>query len=278
MTLFPKKNKVVNGEEKEMGFFDHLEELRWHILRSVLGILVFGIFFFSNKGLTFDTIIFGPKKADFATYRFFCWLSEATCFYPPQFQLITREFGEQFSVHISVSFWLGLVAAFPYVFYEFWSFVKPGLYENERKVAKGIVFYCSSLFILGVVFGYYVIAPFAITWLGGYSVGLEATNSPTLASYVTYLTMFTIPTGIIFELPIVAYMLAKIGIVSSSFMINFRKHAFVVIFIIAAIVTPPDVVTQILISLPVILLYEFSILVVKGIEKKKSTELQTIEQ
>ena len=254
MSLFGKLTKkpgAASGED-EMGFFDHLEELRWHILKSAVAILIFGIVFFVNKSFTFDTVIFGPKHADFPTYKFFCWLSPTTCFTPPDFNIMTREFGEQFVVHMSVSFWLGLIAAFPYVFYQFWSFVKPGLYDNEKKVASGVVFYCSILFLMGVLFGYFVIAPFAITWLGGYSVADTAVNSPSLQSYVSYMTMFTIPTGIVFELPIVAYFLAKVGVITSSTLREYRKHAIVVIFFVAAIVTPPDVMTQCLISIPVL--------------------------
>lgn len=269
--IFSKKRSAENSEDDEMGFFDHIEALRWHILRSAAAIIILGIFFFCYKSLTFDTIIFGPKKASFVTYRFCCWLSESTCFGPPDFQLMTREFGEQFSVHMTVSFWLGLIVAFPYIFWEFWSFVKPGLYSKEQKVAKGIVFYCSLLFVLGVAFGYFIIAPFAISWLGAYSVGLEATNSPSLQSYVSYLTMFTIPTGIVFELPIVAYMLAKIGLISSGTLTYFRKHGIIAIFILAAVVTPPDIVSQCLVATPVILLYEVSILVIKRLESKNKS-------
>lgn len=268
------KNKSTNkpdSEEDEMGFFDHLEVLRWHILRSVLAILAFGIFFFVMKSFTFDTIIFGPKKPDFITYKMICAISEAICFSPPELTLITREMGEQFFIHMKVSFWLGLICAFPYIFWEFWRFIKPGLYNKEQKAVRGIVFFCSFLFFSGVAFGYYIIAPFAITWLGTYTVGSEAINSPTLASYVNYMTMFTLPTAIIFELPIVAYFLGKVGIITSAFMRQYRKHAIVIIFIFAGIITPPDVITQLLIGMPMILLYEISIRVVKNIEKKNKS-------
>lgn len=267
LSFLAKKGLKKIQENKEMGFFDHLEELRWHIIRSLLAVLSIAIFFFAAKEFTFDTIIFGPKKADFPTYNFFCALSEATCFRPPELNLITRELGEQFFMHIKVSFWMGVIISFPYIFYEFWKFVSPGLYDHEKKAVRGVVFICSLLFSSGVLFGYFVIAPFAVTWLGGYSVGTEATNSPTLASYVNYLTMFTIPTGIMFELPLLAYFLGKIGLINSSYLINYRRHAIVLIFLVAAILTPPDVVTQILISIPILFLYEMSIYVLKRIEK-----------
>jgi sec-independent protein translocase protein TatC len=267
-----KKKAATTEEGEEMGFFDHIEVLRWHILRSVLAIIVGAIFFFAFAEITFDTIIYGPKKPSFITYQFLCKYLPKACFYPPEFKLITRELGEQFFVHMKVSFWMGLITAFPYIFWEFWSFLKPGLYSAERKAVRGIVFYCSFLFFSGVAFGYFVIAPVAITWLASYSVGTEAESAPTLASYVNYMTMFTLPTGLMFELPIVFYFLGKIGVVTSKFLSSYRRHAIVIIFIIAAIVTPPDVVTQILIGTPILFLYEISIWVVKRIEKQNAID------
>ena len=260
------KSKAADSNSPEMGFLDHLEELRWHVVRSAISILLFAIIIFSAETFVFDTVIYGPKKADFPTYRFFCWLSEMTCFYPPELQLITRELGEQFFVHLKTSFWLGLTCSFPYIFWELWSFIKPGLYKKEQKAARGLVFICSMLFAIGVLFGYYVIAPFAISWLGAYNVGSETINSPTLESYVNYLTMCTIPIGILFEFPVVAYFLGKIGLLSSAFLKNYRRHAIVIIFIIGAIVTPPDVFTQLLIAGPILFLYEVSIVIVRRLE------------
>jgi sec-independent protein translocase protein TatC len=254
--------------QKEMSFLDHLEELRWHIIRSIAAIFIIGIGIFLMKTFVFEHIIFAPKKASFATYQFFCSISEVTCFKPPEFDLIVRQLGEQFFVHIKVSLWLGLIIAFPYVFWEIWRFIKPGLYDKEQKAAKGIVFYCSLLFILGVLFGYYVIAPFAITFLAGYQVGETAINSPTLSSYVNYLTMFTVPTGLIFELPIVVYFLARVGLISPEFMKQYRKHAIIIILILAAVITPPDVLTQFLIGIPLFILYEISIIICRRVVKK----------
>ena len=172
---------------------------------------------------------------------------------------------------------MGLIFAFPVVLWEIWRFVKPGLYENEKSVTRGVVFVCTFLFYLGVSFGYFVIAPFAVTWLGNYTVGMEAINQPTLESYINYMTMFTIPTGLVFELPLGAYFLGKLGVLTSSFLKTYRKHAVIIIFIVAAIVTPPDMITQILISFPILILYEVSIFVVKGIEKKNTMELAKVE-
>ena len=252
-------------EVKEMSFLEHLEELRWHIIRAVIAIAVFAIAIFVAGDLVFKYVILAPKEPSFFTYQFICGLSEALCFQPPEFDLITRELGEQFIVHLKVSAVLGLVVAFPYVFWEIWRFIKPGLYETEQKAARGIVFICSSLFLSGVLFGYFVIAPFAITFLASYNVG--AVSAPTLASYVNYMTMFTVPTGVVFELPIVVYFLSKVGLITPEFMRQYRRHAFILILILAAIITPPDVITQFLIGIPLFLLYEVSIIISKRVIK-----------
>ena len=276
--------KIVSGpdgspeETNEMGFLDHLEELRWHVIRAGISVVIFAIIALVFQKEVFEYIIYAPKKADFITYRVFCAISEATCFNPPELPLITRELGEQFFMGITVSLYLGLVASFPYIFYEFWKFIKPGLYDKEIKIANRLIGVTSLLFILGVSFGYYIIAPFAITFLGSYSVGTEATNSPTLSSYVNYLTMFTIPVGLAFELPIVVYFLAKIGLVGPEIMKKFRREAFLVIFIVAAVITPPVALMQILVGIPMYILYEISITVAarvvkEGEEKEKQKQL-----
>lgn len=266
-----KTDNKPKPKEKEMSFLDHLEELRWHILRAMIAIVVIGIVVFIFRDFVFR-IIMAPKFPTFPTYQFLCSISEITCMQPPDFQLIVREMGEQFFTAIKVSIWVGLIVAFPYVFWEFWRFIKPGLYKHEQKAAQGMVATCSALFFTGVLFGYFVIAPFAITFLIGFQVSDQAINNPTLSSYVNYLTMMTIPAGIIFELPIVVFFLAKIGLVSSGFMKKYRRHAFVLVFILAAIITPPDIITQILIGIPIYCLYEISIVIAKKVEAKKAAE------
>jgi len=251
-----------------MSFLEHLEELRWHIIRALGSILFFGTVVFIFKEFVFDKIILAPKNNSFATYQFFCGLSDFTCFYPPEFTIMPRELGEEFLTHIKVSIWLGIIISFPYLFFEIWKFVKPGLYPNEKKAAKGIVFICSALFLLGVLLGYYVISPFAVSFLAGYTVSSEIISSPTLASYVNYMVMFTIPTGIIFELPVLVYFLSRIGILTPEFMRKYRRHAIIVILLFAAVITPPDVVTQFLIGIPVFILYELSINISKRASAK----------
>lgn len=274
----PERLKQHQGE---MSFFEHIDELRKRILRAALAIGVVGVVCFLNKDFVFNTLLFGPRNPDFITYKVLCQISQQTglgdkfCFTPPKFDIITRQLGEVLMQHLFVSFWLGLIGAFPLVFLEFWRFVRPGLLENEQSAVRGLVGICSFLFILGVCFGYFIIAPFSISFLASYT--LENTQvSPTLDSYVTYMTMFTIPTGVIFEMPVVAYFLAKIGILGAAFMRTYRRHAAVVIIIVAAIITPPDVVSLTIVSIPLLILYEISIVVVKRvqIQREKLINLQ----
>ncbi|HNE30236.1 MAG TPA: twin-arginine translocase subunit TatC [Saprospiraceae bacterium] len=267
--------RIARGE---MSFFEHVAELRKHILRSMAAIAVVATFCFLNKEFVFNTLIFGPRNPDFWTYRMTCWFSQSVgagdtmCMQPTPFNLITRQLGEVLMQHLYISFWIGLIGAFPYIFWEFWKFISPGLYDAERKAVRGVVVVCSLLFLLGVLFGYFIIAPFSINFLAGYTVeGLEV--APTLDSYVTYMTMFTIPTGLVFEMPVVAYFMAKVGLMGKQFMRTYRRHAIVVILIIAAIITPPDVVSQTLVAIPLYALYEISILVVARVQKKRELQL-----
>jgi sec-independent protein translocase protein TatC len=265
-----------------MSFFEHLAELRTVILRSVLGITVFAIYFLTNKELVFGTIVFGPRNADFPTYRAMCWMShnfgmgENICIPAPKFKILPRELGEVVMEHLFVAFWLGVICAFPYIFWQFWKFISPGLHDHERKSVRGVVFVCSLLFIFGVMFGYYVIAPFSISFLASYTVeGMEM--APSLDSYVTYIVMFTIPTGMVFELPVVAYFLAKAGIIGPEFLRKYRRHALVVLMIVAAIITPPDVVALTVVTIPLYLLYEVSILVVARVKRKRELRLKAVD-
>jgi len=243
--------------------------LRWHLVRAALSVAVFTIIVFLLKEFIFDTIIFSPIHDEFPTYRMFCGISERLCFSPPKFDIIPREFGEKFFTHLKVSVWLGIIISFPYIIWEMWRFIKPGLYPNEKKAARGIVVICSLLFLMGISFGYFIISPFAITFLAGYSLSAnDVIASSSLASYVNYLTMFTFPTGIIFEMPVVIFFLSRVGIVSPAFLRKYRRHAIILILLIAAIFTPPEVITQVLIAIPVFILYEVSIWVSKGAYNK----------
>ena len=264
-----KLEAAQNGQaENEMTFLEHLEELRWHLIRAISSIMIFAIAAFLGGERFFKFVFLSPKEQDFVTYRFVSKVFSN--FGPPVFNLETRVFAEQFIVHIKASFLVGVVLSFPYILWEIWRFIKPGLYEKERKAARGFVFICSFLFLLGVLFGYFVIAPFAINFLAGYSIG--AINAPTLDSYVNYMVLFTLPTGLIFELPIVVFFLTKIGLIDAAFMRTYRRHAIILILVIAAMVTPPDVITQFLIGIPLLLLYELSIGVAKRVEAKEKAK------
>lgn len=279
-SIFPKKRTEATAQpEDEMSFLDHLEQLRWHILRSLSWIMVFAIGAFVAKDFVFKQIIFAPRYSDFFSYKVMCdfakmfGMEAVLCISPPEFLVQGVGFGELFVTHLKVAFFIGLVVAFPMVIFEIWKFIKPGLYEKERKAARGFVVICSILFALGVLFGYYVIAPFSITFLAGYEID-GAVAAPTLESYVNYMVMFTLPVGIVFELPVLVYFFSKIGLVTPDFMRTYRRHAIVVILLVAAIITPPDVVTQFMVGIPLFVLYEISIIVsarvVKQMEKEEN--------
>ena len=265
--IFKKKN-TAGIVETEMSFMEHIDSLRKHLFRAALYIIVVMFIAFIQKSYVFDTIILGPTKPDFFTYRFLCSLADFMCFEPAKFEIYTRELGEQLTVHLEVSFYLGLIVAFPLVFREFWLFIKPGLYTKEQMVTKGIVFVCTTLFLSGVLFGYFFIAPFSISFLASYDVSAQVKESVQLSSMVDIMLMFTMLTGLVFELPVVVYFLAKLGIMGPVFMRTYRRHAIVIITIIAAIITPPDVVSMTIVTIPLCLLYELSIYVAARVYPK----------
>ena len=260
------------NNEREMSFLEHLEELRWHLIRSVLSIVIIAIVIFFFKE-TVTKLMYAPRYSSFVTHKFLCDNFGVHCDVT-QFKIITREMGEEFITHLKTSMWLGLLLSIPYIFWEIWRFVKPGLYDHERIAARGIVAICSLLFFVGVSFGYFIMAPFAINFLASYTFGDTNDQTVMLSSYISYLVLLTLPVGLIFEFPILAFLLAKIGILTSGFLKNYRRHAIVIIFIVGAVITPPDVASQLLVAGPLILLYEISIKIVKRIEKKNEKALQ----
>ncbi len=263
--------EISDGEDAEMSFLDHLEELRWHVIRALVAIFSCAIVVYIFEGWIFENIIFAHKDPSFITYDIFSRIG--VDFSPASFEIIQTEMAEQFFTSLKVSFWIGLIVSFPYVFYQFWKFIKPGLYSNEQKVTRGVVFICSSLFLLGVAFGFVIMAPFAIRFLTGYSVGVAVNNSTSLSSYVGYLTMFTIPTGIVFQMPLLVFFLAKVGLVTADTMREYRKHSMVVILILSAVITPPDPITMFLIGVPIYFLYEISIFIAGRTAKKRQALL-----
>lgn len=272
-------DKMDEEEGKEMSFFDHVEELRWHLIRCIAAIAIGAIAVFLSGELAFDNLIFWPKNESFPTYKLLCWgstqigIGDSGCFSPPPFDLITTSLEERFLVHLKVSAVLGFVMAFPYVFWEIWRFVSPGLNKNERKYSRGMVFICSLLFFTGVSFGYFVISPFAISFFASYFISTDVAQTVTLSSFVGSITMFTVPAGIVFELPVVVYFLSKIGLVTPDSMKAYRRHAVVAILLMSAFITPPDIISQFLIGIPLYILYELSITisarVLKNSEKRE---------
>jgi len=272
---------MVKKPDTEMSFLEHLEELRWHLIRSAVAVILLAIIAFVFKGIVFDTIILAPKTPEFPTNRWLCELGRymdipKLCINTVPLRLQTVKMAEQFNMHIAVSILAGLILAFPYIFYEFWKFISPALYENERRNARGAVFYTSFLFLLGVMFGYFIISPLSVHFLGNYQVSSDVMSNPTLRSYVQTVSSVVLASGVIFELPILTYFLTRIGLITPEFLKKYRKHSLVVILILAAVITPPDIFSQILVSLPLIVLYEIGIViskrVVRGMDSKNEEE------
>ena len=269
---------MSESTKKEMSFLEHLEVLRWHLVRAFGSVFIFAILAFIFKGFVFDTIILAPSNPEFFTNKFLSDLG--TQFEMPllninqiplSFQNINMS--GQFTTHIWVSFVVGIVLSFPYIFWEFWRFVKPALYQNEISNSRGAIFFASSLFSIGILFAYYIICPLSVHFLGTYQVSHKVENIVNLGSYISTITSIVLAGGIIFELPIFIYFLAKVGLVTSGFLIKYRKHSIVVALLLAAIITPPDVISQLLVCFPLIILYESGIMIAKRLEKKNQLDL-----
>jgi sec-independent protein translocase protein TatC len=271
-----------NQPKDEMSFLDHLEELRWHLIRSVLAILIVATIAFVFKDFIFDVLLFGPKQKDFITYRWFCSISQSLgqgnsfCIEELPFRIQSRTMAGQFSAHLWTSVLAGFIVAFPYVIFEFWKFISPGLYEKERKNARGFIFVASLLFFIGVLFGYYIVTPLSINFLGNYSVSAEIFNDFDLSSYIGLLRASVLASGIIFELPIIVYFLTKVGIITPSFLRKNRKISLVVVLSLSAIITPPDIASQIIVSIPILILYEVSILISRIVTRNQDKALKNV--
>lgn len=266
---------MAESEEKEMSFIDHLEELRWHLVRSVAAILVFTIAAFVGKGFVFGTLILGPSRPDFWTYRMLCKVAEIVhidvlCITELPFIIQSRQLTGQFTMHITSSIVAGLICAFPYAFWEVWRFISPGLHIHEKNIARGATFFVSALFMIGILFGYFVITPVSINFLANYQLDPTILNEFDIISYVSTVITLVLASGIIFQLPIVIYFLTKAGIVTPEFLVTYRKHAIVVIFVVGAVITPPDPFSQILVSVPIVFLYEVSIVLSRGVIRREA--------
>ncbi len=273
------KKKGDKPSPAEMSFLEHLEELRWHIVRSAAAIFIFAIVAFIMKSFIFDTIILRPRLPEFWTNRMFVKLgdlvgSEAIKINQVPLKMQSINIAGQFSTHILVSIIAGFIVASPVVFYEFWRFIKPALYDNERKHAGGAVFFTSVLFLMGVLFGYFLIVPLSIHFLGTYQVSSDVENMINLRSYIGSVTSISLAAGVVFLLPIFSYFLSKVGIVTPEFMKQYRKHAYVVMLLLSAIITPPDIFSQLMVCFPLVFLYEIGIVISRHVVKKREKEME----
>lgn len=263
-------------EEKEMSFLEHLEELRWHVVRSLIAIVVFMIAAFVNIEWIFTNILFAPGRVDFPTFIWLCklghWVGspDAFCVEQIPFKVQSRLMTGQFTMSITASFVIGLVVAFPYVVWEVWRFIRPGLYTKEKKSSRGAVTAVSFLFLLGVSFGYFVMSPMMIAFLANYTISDMIVNEFDITSYIGTIVTVVLGSGLLFQLPVVIFFLTKVGIVTPQYLRKYRKHAIVIILILGAIVTPSaDPLSQALISIPLYLLYEISILISGRVMRQK---------
>ena len=264
--------------EKVMTFWDHLDELRWHIMRSLIAIVILAIIAFINREIIFDYIILAPSTSDFITNRALCRLgdllsTDILCIKDMHLQIINIKMSGQFLTHMYISIVAGFILAFPYVLWEIWRFIKPAMKETEKKYSSGGVFISSVLFLMGILFSYFLIVPLTVNFLGTYHVSESVFNQISLSSYISTVVSVTFAVGIVFELPILVYFLTKIGVLTPDFMKRNRKYMYVIMLIVSAIITPPDMFSQILVVFPLIVLYEFSIGVSNRIYKKNLEEL-----
>lgn len=256
------------SERKEMSFLDHLEELRWRLVRSSAAIVVVAAVIWVFKSWIMENLFMTMRKADFYTFDFLCRTIDV-CVEDVHVTMQSTEVIGQFSYALMMSVVGGIILAFPYIFYELWSFVKPGLKQNELKAVRGTVFFVSILFFLGVLFGYFVVAPLSVQFFGSFQISEEIQNNFTVSSYMSTVISTIFFSGIIFLLPVLVYLFAKLGIVSSAFLKKYRKHAIVGVLILAALITPPDLISQVIVAIPIVVLYEISIFLARGVEKKR---------
>ena len=275
---------MAKKDVNEMSFLDHLEDLRWHLIRATIAILIAGTGAFIFSDFIFDTIIFGPKRMSLPTYKWLCNMSQyigvekTFCLEEFPFRIQNRTMAGQFSAHIWTSIYAGFVIAFPYVIYQFWKFLSPGLHKNERKHSRGFIIISSFLFFLGVLFGYYIVTPLSINFLGTYNVSSEISNEIDISSYISLVRSSALASGIIFELPIIIYFLTKIGLVTPQILKKYRKFALVIVLVLSAIITPPDIASQIIVAIPILILYQVSIYISKIVVRNQARNAKKKEK
>lgn len=279
----------MESKGNEMSFLEHLEELRWHLVRSVVVIMAFSAIAFILKQIVFDHVIMAPASPDFLTTAWLCNFGQTInsymvdwgiakenpdilCLNTNTIKLQSITMAGQFLAHIKISLIAGIILAFPYIIYEFWRFLSPALYQKEKRHARGAVFAISVLFLLGVTFGYFIICPLSVNFLSNYQVSELAENNIKLMSFVSTVTAVSFAAGVMFELPAIIYFLSKVGLVTPEFLKKYRRHSIVLILLLSAIITPPDIFSQVLVCFPLMFLYEVSIGISKRIIKKQSAE------
>lgn len=258
-------------EGKEMSFLDHLEELRWRLVRCAIVIVVIAVVLWIFQEWIVEHVFLSMKSPSFISFRLMCDVT-GICIEEIPVKMQSTTMSGQFGYAMMMSMIGGVVLAFPFIFYQLWSFVKPGLKQNERSVVSGIVFYVSLLFFLGISFGYFVVAPMCVQFFGTYQMSRDIENIFTISSYMSTIISTVFYSGLLFLLPVVAYLFAKLGVITPAFLRKYRKHAIVGVLILAAVITPPDLISQVIVSIPIVLLYEISILVTARVEKKRNKE------
>lgn len=272
--------RTKDKNPQEMSFLDHLETLRWHLIRATLAIVIIAMVAFVFRKFLFEVIIFGPSYPDFISYDVLCNISqifglEKGCIGEGDLDFIvqSRKVAGQFNAAIWTSITVGIIIGFPYILYEFWKFISPGLHDNERKNSRGFIVIASFLFFLGALFGYFIISPLSVNFLASFKISDTVQNEFDIDSYIGLIRASVLAAGCIFELPIVIYFLTKIGLVTPQFLRTYRKYALVIVLILAAVITPPDISTQIIVAVPILILYEISIWISHFIVKKEEKRL-----
>ena len=268
------KNNNGGQDEKVMSFWDHLEELRGHIIRSLIAVVVLAVAAFLNRHIIFDTIILAPSSSHFITYQLLCDLGQlihakSLCFGDLNLKIINIKMSGQFLTHMYISLVAGLILAFPYVLWEIWRFVQPAMYNKEKKYSRGGLLFSTFLFLVGVVFSYFLIVPITVNFLGTYSVSKDVVNQISLNSYINTVVSLTFAVGLVFELPILVYFLTQVGVLTPAFLKKNRKYMVIILLTTSAIITPPDVFSQMMVFIPLLSLYEFSILISKRVYKRQ---------
>jgi sec-independent protein translocase protein TatC len=270
--------KKSAAEKAEMSFIDHLEELRGHLFRSVVAIALGAIVFAVYNKFFVREVLMGPTHADFPTYKWLCkighilGLGDNMCMKDIGLKMQSTSVSGQFSMFFTLIFVGGIIVAFPYIFWEFWRFVKPALTKKELHKTRGVIFWVSLLFFMGVLFGYFIIAPYTVNFFANFQLDENIENRWTITSYIDTLVPLILGTGLAFQLPLVMFFLAKVGLMSAGYLRRYRKYAIVIILIIAGVITPPDVISQVICTIPLMILYEVSILLTAKVEKEKAKE------